>query len=360
MRKSLLIAAILSLVANPIHASQQEPQKAPNFSSGAEWIDAGAAGQKVPHSIKGYRGKVLLIDFWEFTCINCIRDFGVLKRWYAKYHSYGFEIVGVHFGEFPIGFDANNVREAARRFQLPWPVVADLQGTIWRAYHSDSWPNRYLVDPNGDIVLHIAGEGNNLPMEEKIRELLVQTHPEVNQIPLDPPEDTFAPSCGICTQETYMGDWFGRGAISNPKGYRNNGESTNFHQDGPPADGKVVLSGRWITQQDGVTSDDKKGSAELRYHARSVYAVLSLANSRKDVRVSLLQDGKPLDQNEAGVDVHFDSQGSYLEVNGPRMYYIVKNAAFGEHLLELEPQTPDFVLHSFTYGNNCQQDFDQR
>jgi thiol-disulfide isomerase/thioredoxin len=360
MRNLLFIAAVLSLLAISAYADQQELKKAPNFSSDAEWIDTGGAGQKVPHNIKGYRGKVLLIDFWEFTCINCIRDFGVLKRWYAKYHSYGFEIVGVHFGEFPIGFNANNVRQAARRFQLPWPVVADLQGTIWRAYRSDSWPNRYLIDPSGDIVLHIAGEGNNVPMEEKIRELLAPAHPEVSQIPLDPPEDTFAPSCGVCTQETYVGDWFGRGAIANPRGYRNDGESTTFHEDSEPADGKVMLSGRWIPHQDGITSDDKSSTAKLRYHARSLYAVLSLANSRNAVRVYLLQDGKPLDQGEAGVDVRFDSQGSYLDVNSPRMYYVVKNLTFGAHLLELKPQTPDLVLHSFTYGNNCQQDFDQR
>jgi thiol-disulfide isomerase/thioredoxin len=360
MRKVLLILAVLSLVAISGYADEQKPRKAPNFSSDAEWIDSGAASQRVPHSIKGYRGKVLLIDFWEFTCINCIRDFGVLKRWYAKYHSFGLEIVGVHFGEFPIGFNADNVREAARRFQLPWPVVADLQGTIWRAYHSDSWPNRYLIDPNTDIVLQIAGEGNNQRMEEAIRQLLAPIHPEVNQIPLDPPEDTFASSCGISTQETYVGDWFGRGAIANPKGYQNEGESTTFHQDGEPADGKVMLSGRWITRQDGVTSDEKNAATELRYHARSIYAVLSLANSRNSMRVDLLQDGKPLTQSEAGVDVRFDSQGSYFDVNGPRMYYLVKNAAFSAHLLELKPRTPDFVLHSFTYGNNCQQDFDQR
>lgn len=341
-------------------AEGQAVVKAPNFSSDAEWIDTGAAGKKVPHSIKGYRGHVLLIDFWEYTCINCIRDFSVLKRWYAKYHSFGFDIVGVHYGEFAIGFKVSNVREAAKRFELPWPVVADTQGSIWRAYHSDVWPNRYLINQEGDIVFHVEGEGNNRPMEEKIRDLLAAAHPEVMKIPLDPPEDTFAPSCGICTDETYVGDWFGRGAIANPKGYRNNGEVTDFHTEGAPADGKVMLSGRWITQQDGVTSADKHGDAQLRYHARSVYAVLSVDDPKKPVRVYVLQDGKAIDRSEAGVDVQFDAQGSYLEVGSPRMYYLVRNTAFGAHLLTLEPQHSDFVLHSFTYGNNCQQDFDHR
>lgn len=360
MRILLSLLASAMLVTQFASAADQKREKAPNFTSDAQWIDTGAAGKKVPHSIKGYRGHVLLIDFWEFTCINCIRDFSVLKRWYAKYHADGFDIVGVHFGEFAIGFNADNVRDAAKRFQLPWPIVADTNGSIWRAYHSDSWPNRYLIDPEGDIVLHVAGEGNNLPMEEKIRELLLPTHPEVNQIPLDPPENTFSPSCGICTDETYVGDWYGRGAIANPKGYNNDGEVTNFHLDAAPADGKVMLSGHWITKQDGVTSDEKHGTAELRYHARSVYAVLSVEDPKKPVRVELLQDGKALDQSEAGVDVRFDAQGSYMEVSSPRMYYLVKNPAFGSHLLTLEPQRSDFVLHSFTYGNNCQQDFEQK
>jgi len=197
-------------------------------------------------------------------------------------------------------------------------------------------------------------------MEEKIRALLAPTHPEIDQIPLDPPEATLAPACGITTDETYVGDWFHRGALTNPHAYDNNGAVTNFRPAGDSQDGRVMLSGKWTTEQDGVTSDDKQGnSAELRYHARSVYAVLSVANEKKPVRVYLLQDGKPIPQNEAGVDLHFDAQGSYLEVSKPRMYYLVKNTAFGSHLLTLEPQASGFVLHSFIYGNNCQQDFDQ-
>lgn len=359
--RALLSIAIAPVVAITfVSASNEPPVKAPNFTSDAEWIDTGAAAKKVPHSIKGYRGHVLLIDFWEYTCINCIRDFHILKRWYAKYHTAGFDIVGVHFGEFAMGFNADNVRDAAKRFQLPWPVVADLRGSIWRAYHSNVWPNRYLIDPSGDIVLHIEGETNNRALEEGIRELLAKTHPEVSQIPPDPPENTFAPSCGIPTDETYVGDWFGRGAIANRKGYKNDGESTDFRPEGSPRDGTVMFSGRWITEQDGVTSADKHGEAQLSYHARSVYAVLSVANPKKPVRVYLLEDGKPLEANQAGKDVQFDSHGSYMEVSSPRMYYLVKDPAFGSHLLALEPEAPDFVLHSFTYGNDCQQDFEQK
>ncbi len=104
-----------------------------------------------------------------------------------------------------------------------------------------------------------------------------------------------------------------------------------------------MLSGKWITQQNGVTSADKHGEVQLRYHARSVYAVLSIANPKKPVRLDLLQDGKPLDSSAAGVGIHFDSTGLHLEVSSPRMYYVVKNPAFGSHLLALKPEAQDLA-----------------
>lgn len=354
MRKWPILAIPLLLVAGCF----AEETKAPNFSPDAVWIDTGEAGKKVPHSIKGYRGQVLIVDFWEYTCINCIRDFAVLKRWYAKYHQYGFEIVGVHYGEFPMGYKIENVRRAAKRFELPWPVVADLKGDIWNAYHSEAWPNRYLIDPNGDIVMHIEGEGHNEEMELMIRKLLEPNHPEVAKVPLDPPENTFAPQCGRTTQETYVGDFYGRGAIANSQSYTD-GAVTDFHLAGEPQDGRILLDGKWLMARDGVTSESKQDKAELRYHARSVYAVLSVDNPKKPVRIDVLQDGKPLTQNEGGVDVHFDAQGSFVEVSEPRMYYLVKNPDLGSHLLTLQPQEHGLALHSYTYGNNCQQNFQQ-
>ncbi|HYL13119.1 MAG TPA: redoxin domain-containing protein [Terriglobales bacterium] len=352
MRK---VGVILALVFFVLSAGAHS-NKAPNFTSDAVWIDTGEGATRVPHSIKGYRGHVVIVDFWEYTCINCIRDFAVLKRWYAKYHPYGFDIIGVHYGEFPMGFKVENVRQAAARFRLPWPVVADIHGSIWNAYHSDVWPNRYLIDQSGQIAMHVKGEGNNRPLEVKVRELLASAHPEINAIPLDPPENTFTPECGISTQETYVGDWFGRGALENSQGYHD-GLVTDFRATREADDGRVLLEGKWRTEQEGVISAKEKGEVELRYHARSLYAVMSAADPKKPVRVYVLQDGKPLAKDEAAVDLQSDSQGSYIEVNEPRMYYVLKNTTFGSHLLTLKPQSTGFTLHSFTYGNNCQQDF---
>ena len=282
-----------------------------------------------------------------------------MKRWYSKYHGDGFDIVGVHYGEFAIGYNADNVREAAKRFLLPWPVVADLQGSIWREYHSDVWPNRYLIDQNGDIVLHIEGEGNNEAMEENIRELLFKTHPEVTQVPIDPPENTFAPSCGIPTDETYVG--IGSAAVQSRirRATRTTAKSAAFarRERLPMARSCSLVNGSHNRMASPLPAGDR---AQLRYHARSAYAVLSGANPKKPLRVYLLQDGKPLDSSHAGVDIHFDSTGSYLDVSGGRKILPGEKPGFGSHLLALEPQSPDFVLHSFTYGNDCQQEFEQK
>lgn len=350
MKKKLVV-----LVALLTATGWAQPHKAPDFNSDAVWIDNGG---KVPHSMKGYRGRVLLIDFWEYTCINCIRDFAVVKRWYEKYHAYGFDVVGVHFGEFPMGFSVDNVRLAARRFQLPWPVIADLNGSIWNSYKCESWPTRDLVDPNGEIVIRVEGETGNRPLEERIRALLMTVHPEAGNVPLDPPEDTFAPQCGVTTQEAYVGNFLGsgHGALENSQGYHD-GYATNYRAEHEPSDGRVMFSGKWRTDRDGVTSEDRQGEVVHRYHARSVYAVLSVENPKKPVRVYLKQDGTPLKQDEAGADVAFDSRGSYVDVSEPRMYYLVQNPLFGSHLLTLEPQAKNLTLHSLTYGNDCQQKF---
>jgi glutathione peroxidase-family protein len=352
--RTLVLALLLFATVATAQVST-EVRRAPDFPPDVVWLDQEAP---VPHSIRKYRGQVVLIDFWEYTCINCIRDFAVVKRWYRKYHPYGFEVIGVHFGEFSMGFNPANVEAAAKRFRLPWPVVADVRGAIWNRYQSEAWPNRYLIAPDGNIVMQVEGEGNNQLMEAKIRELLAASHPEVKNIALDPKEK-FTPACGIPTQETYVGDWFGRGALENSQRYRDDA-TVDFRADRQPDDGGVVLAGKWLTAHDGVTARWRDGSAALRYHARSLYAVMSLTDTKTPVRVYLLQDGKPLTSADAGVDVRFDAQGSYLEVRDPRMYYLVKNPAFGAHLLTLQPQAPGFTLHSFTYGNNCQQDFEEK
>ncbi len=349
MQKLGLFVAIVLLVSPALGQVDQTVHRAPDFGAGGVWLDEGSP---VPHHISGYKGKVVLVDFWEYTCINCIRDFATVKRWYGKYHSYGLEVIGVHYGEFNIGFEVKNVQAAAQRFHLPWAVLADQDASTWKAYAAEGWPDRFLIDPKGDIVMKVFGEGNNRVMEAKLRELLAVGHPEVAKIDLDPDENDFTPQCGVTTQETFVGQIYGRSAVEDIGSHRI-GDVADFLPPHSPPDGGVMLSGRWRTEKDGVISQNQGPSAEVRYHAKSLYAVMSLTNA-KHVRVDLFQDGGPLPKEAAGTDVQFDAKGAYIDVTEDRMYYLLRSPTFSGHLVALQADGPGLTLHSFTYGNNCQ------
>jgi len=345
----LPLALLLSLAAPAVSQMDRKVHPAPDFGSDSVWLDQSSP---VPHHISDYRGRVVLIDFWEYTCVNCIRDFGVVKRWYGKYHQYGLDVIGVHYGEFNIGFNVDNVRAAAQRFKLPWPVVADQKGSTWKAFAADGWPNRYLVDAKGNIVLKVFGESNNQDIEAKIRELLAQSHPEVARIELEPDENAFKPSCGSPTQEMFVGEIYGRSAVEDMAGHHA-GDDADFKAPHSPPDGGVMLHGRWRVQRDGVFSSDRAGGAELRYHGRLLYGVLSLEDA-KPIRVDLIEDGGPMSRSDAGADVKFDAKGAYVDVTDSRMYYLVRSPSFTAHLISLQPEGPGLGVHSFTFGNNCQ------
>jgi thiol-disulfide isomerase/thioredoxin len=311
-------------------------------------------------------GRVVLIDFWEYTCINCIRTFAQNKKWYERYHKYGFEIIGVHDPEFDIAYQAANVRTAVKRFGLPYPVFVDPSFQLWQAYRTDSWPSRFLVDSKGVVRFHKDGEGGDDAFEHAIQRLLLQAHPGL-KFPSDytiaQEPDAFAPSCGVPTQEMYVGDWPGRGILSNREGYHE-GKTTRYELPANINDGQAAVSGAWETDKNGMIYRGKKGGAHaapeelvMRYHARELYAVINVSHGHPSA-VYIQQDGKDLTAPDKGVDVKFDSAGhSYIEVREPRMYYLVQNPAFGPHSVTLTPTKPGLTINSFTFGNDCQTRF---
>src|SRR5712692_11724538 len=125
-------------------------------------------------TVAGLRGKVVLIDFWEYTCINCIRTFAQNKKWYERYRKYGFEIIGVHDPEFDIAYPESNVQAAVKRFGLPYPVVVDSQFKVWNSYRNSTWPNRFVIDARGYVRFNRPGEGADSDFERAIQGLLVE------------------------------------------------------------------------------------------------------------------------------------------------------------------------------------------
>ncbi|HKT13632.1 MAG TPA: redoxin domain-containing protein [Terriglobia bacterium] len=332
-----------------------------------QWIDS------PPLTMDRLRGKVVLIDFWEYTCINCIRTFAENKKWYERYHQYGFDIIGVHCPEFDVAYRVSNVRTAVKRFGLPYPVVVDGNFLIWRAYHNSTWPNRFLIDAKGYIRFDRSGEGADGALEQAIQELLKEAHPGLKfpssyTIPRD--ENAFAPSCGVTTPEMYVGQWGDRGILSNKQGYHK-GKTIDYVLPPSVEDGHAAISGRWETdrgqrsgQSNGMIYRGKrKGEAPsgdelvMQYHARELYAVMNVEFGHPS-RVYIRQDGKDLTPTDKGVDVRFDAEGhAYIEVREPRMYYLVANRKFGSHKVELFPTRSGLTINSFTFGNDCQTDF---
>ncbi len=319
-----------------------------------------------PLTMADLRGHVVLIDFWEYTCINCIRTFDENKKWYKRYHRDGFEIVGVHAPEFDIAYPPEHVEASARRFGLPYPIVVDDGFQIWKLYNNSTWPNRFLIDAKGIVRFHRPGEGGDSAFEAAIQRLLQEARPGL-KFPADhtlsAETNPFAPSCGLPTEEMYVGDWYGRGILGNPEGYRQ-GKSVEYKLSDQVEDGRAVLSGVWQTDKNGMVyrgknktgarSDDR---LRMRYHARELYAVLNVSRGRAS-RLYIQQEGKDLTPANKGVDVQLDAEGhSYIQVREPRMYYLVQNTSFGQHTVDLFPSAPGLAINSFTFGNDCQTRF---
>ncbi|MGH9402145.1 MAG: redoxin domain-containing protein, partial [Terriglobia bacterium] len=326
-------------------------------SNGITWINSR------PLTMEKLHGQVVMLDFWEYTCINCIRTLPETIKWYNRYRQYGFEVIGVHGPEFNIAFPVENVRKAVNRFGIPYPVVVDDQFKIFRLYQTNAWPTRFLIDASGVVRFERTGEGGDSAFEQAIQDLLKQAHPGLKFTASDavpPPQSAFDPGCGDQTPEMYVGNWNGRGVLSNPEGYRA-GRTFNYKLPASVTDGRVVLAGEWKTDHNGMIYEGKKKSAagelEMRYHARELYAVMNVARAHPS-RLYITQDGKDLTPENKGVDVQIDAQGhSYIEVRASRMYYLAANPADGSHVVVLKSTAQGVTINSFTFGNNCQTGF---
>lgn len=321
-----------------------------------------------PFKLANLHGKVVLVDFWEYTCINCVRTFPYLRRWDKLYRPLGLVIVGVHTPEFEFAKDPGRVADATRRFGFDFPVAIDSDYKIWYAFHNEGWPADYLIDKNGTIAYSHVGEGEYGDFERKIQELLKQANPalDLNQpryrIPSGENVELGGGVCLRATPETYLG--FARDInIANPGGEDHSHETVYAAPAEVPLD-DFALDGKWLAAAEYIRPAAGFGpsgaAVALHYRAKSVYLVAGSDDS-KPRRLYVTQDGKPLPRTSRGVDVRAAGDGrTYLELGGKRMYYVVSNEEFGGHLLRLEAREAGLSLYSFTFGNNCENKFAHR
>ena len=307
---------------------------APDFTGNQEWFNT-ADGQSL--SLRELRGRVVLVDFWTYTCINCIRTLPFLKAWDDRYRDKGLTIVGVHTPEFPFERDAGNVRDAIAQNDLRYPVVQDNDYATWNAYANQYWPAKYLIDARGRVRYTHFGEGNDDETEQAIRDLLAEAgrrpggraHATGEQV-----------SRFVTTPESYLGskraDRFVNGPI--PAG------TQTFDADSSDlVDDSLAFDGTWRVAPDSATAV-AGARLHVAFGAQRVFLVLgSRGGQPHDVRILL--DGKPLPARLAGSDV----EDGAVEVDRQRLYRLVELPRAERHVLTLELPAGTSG-YAFTFG----------
>ncbi|MCH7607875.1 MAG: redoxin domain-containing protein [Chloroflexi bacterium] len=332
---------------------------APEFTVGATWLNS------EPLTIAGLRGKVVLIDFWTYTCINCIRTMPFLREWHAKYEDLGLVIVGVHAPEFEFEEVTANVEQAIAEFMLEYPTVQDNEMITWRAYNNRFWPAKYLIDADGVIRYTHFGEGAYDDTELKIRALLVEAGRDVSAVPVnhdrgptaDPRAYTSDQESRI-TREIY-GGWsrnnHPQGLYIADRTYYGGALQTRVYTDpGDHANGFLYLHGSWRSDLESITHARTTTGYEdylaLWFAARSVNAVVDFAPGTEAFEVQVTLDGRPLRPEEAGGDIVIEGSRSYFRVDEARLYEVVALPEYGEGELTFSSNSIDFGLFALTFG----------
>jgi cytochrome c biogenesis protein CcdA/thiol-disulfide isomerase/thioredoxin len=306
--------------------------RAPEFVDNQRWFNT--PGDR-PLTLRGLRGRVVLVDFWTYSCINCLRTLPYLKAWDRRYRSDGLTIVGVHSPEFPFEKDAGNVAEAIARNGLRYPIVQDNDLATWSAYGNQYWPAEYFIDAQGRVRYVHFGEGSYGEKEKVIRELLAAAGDRVGRRMSG--AHGLAASAGVSTPETYLG-------AARAERFTNPVLSPGLHDfrnaPPPPVD-EFAFRGSWRIGLHSATAEG--GSLALHFGARRVYLVLGSPGRSRRVRVLL--DGRPIPDRFAGADV----RGGAVEVSSQRLYDLVDLPRVGQHVLSLAPER-GVTGYAFTFG----------
>jgi len=332
----------------------------PGPQAGATGIAATGFINSAPFTLKSLVGnKVVLIDFWTYSCINCQRTIPYLNAWYAKYKDYGFTIIGVHTPEFDFEKNYANVAAAVKAAGIQYPVMQDDNDATWQAYQNEYWPNEYLVDIDGYIVHNQIGEGDYDKTEEAIQAALQERANVLNTgqtIPtgLVNPANvvTVDPSQQI-SPETYFGaernEYFADGVQSTT-----GPQTLEFPPIASMQTDSLYLDGVWDFQSQyaeltGQPVNGIAGKIDYDFNAKNVYIVGAAdpAVAPNGVKVKVLIDGQPITASEMGSDVAPDGT---MTIGSNNLYHIFSGSVYGSHTLELDVLNPGLQAYTFTFG----------
>jgi cytochrome c biogenesis protein CcdA/thiol-disulfide isomerase/thioredoxin len=312
----------------------------PSIDGAVLWLNS------PPLTREQLKGKVVLIDFWTYSCINCIRSIPYVRAWAERYRDQGLVVIGVHSPEFAFEKDPGNVRKAVRDLGIRYPVALDNNLTIWRAFDNRYWPAHYLADAQGRIRYHHFGEGSTDITEGAIRALLAESGAKMLGSRAD--VSMSGASIGadlrsLRSHETYLGSRRAKGFISETR------LSDGIHDYRLPASYRLNewgMAGRWQVETQRSVLQSPRGTIAFRFRARDLHLVLGSATGRP-VRFRVLLDGKaPGDDH--GLDIDAAGNG---QVIGQRLYQLVRQSGGAEErLFTIEFLDPGAEAYAFTFG----------
>lgn len=299
---------------------------APAFTGIDGWINSS------PLSVGGLQGHVVLVDFWTFSCVNCVRTIPHLQQLYNAYRSRGFVIVGIHSPEFDFEKVPDNVKAAVKRLGVTWPVALDSEMATWNAYSTQYWPTEELIDQQGRIAYVHFGEGDYDVTDHAVATLLGVS-------PATGAAATPVPS--TITPELYAGS--ARGTLADGATYGPQGRPTDYPDGGPPrANDALQVTGVW-TDRGQYLQSDGPGHVRLRFHANDVYVVVGTSGGSLPLQVRL--DGNLVPPQQSGPDL----SGSSVAVTRQDLYHLIAHESAGYHLIDLSLPA-GAQLYTFTFG----------
>ena len=338
---------------------------APDFAGIGTWVNSD------PLSITKLQGKVVLIDFWTYTCVNCIRTLPFLQEWHEKYADVGLAIVGMHTPEFDFEKITENVQRASDDLGVVWPVAQDNDFGTWRAYSNQFWPAKYLIDKDGVVRYTHFGEGGYGDTELAIRELLREAGADLSDIERNDDDGSEAIPAAYSenpeeriTRELY-GGWQRNATpngvyIAHATYYDAPEVTLDYVDPGNHFNHFLFLQGSWTSDLESIKHGRETENFEdyigLKLFARSANAVIDLEEGVEPFKVKVtIEDDetgveRALNEDEAGVDIAFEDGETWLNVDAGRMYYVVSLPNFDDRELKFRSNSEDFALFAMTFG----------
>lgn len=307
------------------------------------WLNA------VPGGTQSLRGKVVVVNFWTYSCINSLRALPYLRAWSQRYADKGLVVIGVHAPEFEFEKDPAKVRAALQQLAITYPNVQDNAYGVWQRFGNEGWPGFYFIDTKGRVRGYRVGEGNYGKSEQLIRELLVEAGQDLSNVPASPIAsngiEKQADWYNLGSPEAYVG--FAKAAdFASPGGLRKNASATYTSASMLFQNG-WDLAGRWTVGGEFATFDGDVGTIRRRFHARDAHMVLGGAADGRPVRFKVTIDGRAPGRDH-GVDVDANGWG---EVKEDRLYQLIRQTgAIGDHTVTVEFSHPGVRAYSFTFG----------